>query len=206
MRALLAVALLATATPVFAQTPSSTPILEDIARPAPPANQPHQFAWVLEGALEYGGDVVVTILFTDGSEQDILAGQGGTAAFGFDYRPKALPQLGLRTTAGVKFSSNASENSNLSFLRFPIEVVGSYYLPKNFRVGAGLSYHTAIKLDGDNLGPDLSFDPAAGAAVELAWKWLALTYTAIEYTDTNGNAYDASSFGVSFSWLFGKRY
>ena len=42
--------------------------------------------------------------------------------------------------------------------------------------------------------------------MELAWKWLALTYTALEYTDTNGNAYDASSFGVSFSWLFGKRY
>lgn len=170
--------------------------------PAQPA--PYKFGWVADFTFEYGGDVLVTLLFDDGSEQEIRAGQGGTASFGFDYRPARLPQVGLRTTAGIKFTSNASENADISFLRFPIEVVGSYYLPNDWRVGAGLSYHTGVKFNGDGFVPDVNFDPAAGATVELGWKWIALTYTSLEYT-ANGGSLDASSIGVSLNWVFGKR-
>ena len=67
-------------------------------QPQAPATTVHRFGWVLEGGVEYGGDVLVTLLFDDGSDQDILAGQGGTVAFGFDYRPARMPQLGLRST------------------------------------------------------------------------------------------------------------
>lgn len=126
-------------------------------------------------------------------------------AFGFDYRPARMPQLGLRTTAGVKFTSNASSNADISFIRIPVEVVGSYYFARDWRVGAGLAYHTGVAFNGDGFVPDVDFDPATGATLELGWKAFALTYTAIEYA-ANGGSIDASSFGLSVSWVFGKRY
>ena len=170
-----------------------------------PAPAVHRLAWVGDLTLEYGGDVLVTLLFEDGSEQELLAGQGGTLSLGLDYRLPRYPQIGVRTTAGVKFTSNASENADISFLRFPIEVVGSYYLPREWRVGAGLAYHTGVSLNGDGFVSDVDFDPAAGATLELGWKWVALTYTALDYS-ANGGSLDGSAIGVSFSYLFGKRY
>ena len=52
---------------------------------------------------------------------------------------------------------------------------------------------------------NVDFDPAAGATLELGWKWVALTYTALDYS-ANGGSLDGSAIGVSFSYLFGKRY
>ena len=172
---------------------------------APAPSTPHRFGWVIEGGVEYGGDVLVTLLFDDGSEQDILAGQGGSVAFGFDVRPKSLPQVGIRTTAGIKFTSNASDNADISFMRFPIEVVGSYYLPREWRLGAGLAYHTGVSFNGDGFVPDVDFDPAAGLTLEVGWKALALTYTTMEYS-AGGASLGASAIGVSASWVFGKKY
>jgi hypothetical protein len=191
--------------PLSAQnTTSTSPVMMDVPRPAPPAPA-KQFFWVADATFEYGGDVLVTLLFDDGSEQDILAGQGGTASFGFDYRPARLPQLGLRTMAGIKFTSNASDNADISFIRFPIEVVGSYYLPNDWRVGAGLAYHVGNTFNGDGFVNDVDFDPAAGATLEVGWKWVALTYTTMEYSVGN-ESLNANAFGVSLNWVFGKRY
>jgi hypothetical protein len=172
---------------------------------APAPSGPHRFGWVLEGGVEYGGDVLVTLLFDDGSEQDILAGQGGTVAFGFDYRLRSMPQVGIRTTAGIKFSSNASDNADISFVRLPIEVVGSYYLPNNWRVGGGLAYHTGVSFNGDGFVPDVDFDPATGLTLEIGWKALALTYTTMEYS-AGGASLNASAIGLTVSGVFGKKY
>lgn len=188
-------------------SPTAIPLDRAIDEAAPKGSAPsvHRFGWVLEGGIEYGGDVLVTLLFDDGSEQEILAGQGGSVAFGVDYRPPRMPQLGLRATAGVKFTSNASSNADISFVRFPLEVVGSYHFAKDWRAGAGLAYHVGTSFNGDGFVPDVDFDPAAGATLELGWKAFALTYTAIEYT-AGGGSLDASAIGLSATWVFGKRY
>lgn len=175
---------------------------ETIIVQVPP--KPHTFGWVLEGSLEMGGDLLGELIFTDGSTQKLYYGQGGTVAFGFELRPAALPNFGVRSTVGMKFLTNASENADISFTRIPIEVVGSYYLPQDWRIGAGLAYHVNAEFNGDGFAPDESYDPAAGATIELGWRWAALTYTSMEYK-SNGNVYDASAIGASFTWVFGKR-
>lgn len=164
---------------------------------------PHRFAWVLDATFEYGGDPVVEVTFTDGSTQKITAGQGGTFSFGTDFRP--TPNLGLRTTVGWKFATSAADNVTLLLTRVPVEAVVSYYFSPNVRLGLGASYHAAVNFDGDGLGPNLAFDPAAGATVELGWKAVALTYTSMTYADELGSQYNASNFGVSLSYLFWKR-
>lgn len=174
-----------------------------VAAPAPTPAAPHKFGWVLDATFEFGGEEVAEVIFTDGSRQSLTAGNGGTFSFGAEYRP--VPRLGLRGTLGWKFSTSAADNVNVMFTRFPIEGVASWSLNDDWRVGAGVSHHANINLDFDGLGPNLKFDPATGATLELGWRWAALTYTAMTYTDEFGNDYDASAVGVSLSYVFGKR-
>jgi len=164
---------------------------------------PHRFAWVLDATFEYGGDPVVEVTFTDGSTQKITAGQGGTFSFGADFRP--TPNLGLRTLVGWKFATSAADNVTLLLTRVPVEAVASWYFTPDVRLGVGGTYHAAVNFDGGGLGPNLAFDPAMGATVELGWKAIALTYTNMNYTDELGAQYNASNVGVSLNWLFGKR-
>ena len=199
MRVLLATLAVALAAPLAAQ--GTPPMLN---RPAPPPSTERPLNWAFDLSLEYGGDVYITLPFTDGSSQDLAAGQGGTISVGADYRPTSLPKFGVRALAGIKWSSNAAENSNISFTRIPIEVVGSYYIDNDWRVGAGLAYHAMANFNGDGFVPDREYDPAAGYTVELGWRWLALTYTGIEYAWDGGPAVDASAIGVSLNWVFKK--
>lgn len=166
---------------------------------------PHFFGWVFDGSLEMGGDLLLEVTFTNGSKQKIYTGQGGTLSFGAEVRPRSMPNLGIRGIAGFKFTTTAADDANIMFTRIPVELVASYYLPRDLRIGAGLAYHTAVEFDGDGFVDNVSFDPAAGATVELGWKWAALTYTAMEYS-ANGGSIDASAIGFSFNWVFGKRY
>ena len=157
---------------------------------------------VLELAVEGGGDRVAETIFTDGTSQMMHAGQGATFAAGGELRPSAGSPLSLRATVGYKFVTTAADNVDIYLSRIPIEVVGSYTLPHDVRVGGGFVYHTAMRFHGGGLSDDFDFEDAPGATVELGWRWLALSYTMIDYTDEFGNEYDASSGGLSVIGTF----
>lgn len=180
----------------------SSPAPAAVAASPKPA---HTFGWVLEAAFEGGGARVAETYFTDGSSQTMRAGQGGTFAVGMEYRPRTVPRLGLRGTVGWKFVTTAATNADIKLTRFPLEAAASWALDKDWHVDAGIVYHTGIRYDGGGFGPDADFDPATGATLELGWRWVGLTYTAMDYTDEFGYTYDASGYGVSFRWVVGKR-
>ena len=160
--------------------------------------------FLVEATGEFGGDVVATTLFDDGSTQETHGGQGVTAAVGLRLRPRVDSPLGLRATVGFKYVTTKATNADITFTRVPIEVVGSYNVKDDFWVGGGYVHHTAVRYRGDGIGPDADFDDAGGATVEAGWRGIALTYTAIRYTHQN-NEYDGGSFGVSFTHTFGGR-
>lgn len=158
---------------------------------------------VVELALEFGGDEVSELLFEDGSTQNQTAGQGGTLSGGVMLRPAADSPLGLRTTAGVKALFNASSNAETRVIRFPVEAVASFTFGPGIEIGAGAVTHLAPKLSGDGFVDDRSFGTAVGATVEAGYKWAALTYTAIRYTDSDTDEeVDASNVGLSFRYAF----
>lgn len=179
---------------------TATPILIEAQNAGAPA---HKFGWVVDATFEGGGETVAEVTFTNGDTQKITAGQGGTFSFGVEYRP--VPRLGLRGLVGWKFATSAAENVNLMFTRFPIEGVASWSLNKDWRVGAGLAHHTGITFDFDGVAPNVDFDPATGATLEIGWRWAALTYTAMQYRAEDGTEFNAGAFGVSLSYVFGKK-
>lgn len=158
---------------------------------------------VIEAAFEFGGDAVSELLYEDGSTQTQTAGQGGTLAGGALLRPAADSPLGLRATAGVKALFNASSNAETRIVRFPVEAVAVYTFGPGIEVGAGPTVHLSPKLSGDGFVADRSFGTAVGATVEAGYKWAALTYTAIRYTDADTDEeVDASNVGLSLRYAF----
>jgi hypothetical protein len=170
------------------------------AQQTPVARKGVALSFVLEGVVEMGGDRFGETVFEDGSRQTMRAGQGGTGAIGLELRPSVTSPLSLRTTAGFKFVTTAADNADITLTRVPLEALASWNFNPDWRVGAGVSHHARIRFSGDDFADDVAFDPATGFTLELGWRWLSLTWTRIDYTDEFGNAYDASSIGVSLSW------
>lgn len=152
--------------------------------------------FLLEGALDFGGDRLVELTFTDGSTQNLAAGQGGTLGAGFVWRPAARPRASVLATVGFKFVSNASENADIGITRIPLRLVGRYALDDVWSLGAGVVRHAAVHVNGDGFFGDASLTSNVGPTFELGWKAAALTYTALTYTSASGETFDAGSIGV----------
>jgi len=161
-----------------------------------------KLGFLIEGDLEYGGDDIVTVDFEDGSSQDIKAGQGGTIAVGGYFKPQADAPFSVRATVGYKFVMTAADNADIGIDRMVYELVANYDWPSGWRVGAGLTQHTNIEFDADGFGRNVRFDDATGFTAEFGWKWISLSYTAIDYKDEFGGKWDAGSLGLALAWRF----
>ena len=105
----------------------------------------------------------------------------------------------IRASIGVKYNTTAAENLNIYVLRFPINVMPFLQFNK-FRIGAGITSHQGARFKGDGGLPDVDFTSPIGARVEIGYSWFAVTYTAVDYETPLGESFDASSFGMSFSF------
>lgn len=161
--------------------------------------------FVLEGAFEGGGARLIELTFTNGDTQTLTAGQGGTVAAGLQYRPAGLPKLSIAGTVGYKFVTNASENADIGISRVPVEVIGRWSLNPDWWVGAGAVKHNSVNIEGDGFIPDATMESSTGATLELGWRWIALSYTSLEYTGPNGDTFDAGSLGVVLRWVVGRK-
>jgi hypothetical protein len=164
-----------------------------------------QYRFLVSAALEGGGDPVATVLFEDGSEQKMPAGQGGTIAAGAELRPVASVPVSLRATVGFKYMTTKATNANITLTRVPIELVGDYWLANGVHFGGGYVRQEAVKFGGGGMGDDFSFKPANGVRGEIGWKGVAAIYTSMKYHDEAGDELDASAFGVNFTLGFGGR-
>ena len=107
---------------------------------------------VLDGGADWGGDEVARVYFEDDSSQSIDAGRGLSAAIGFYVQP--LPEWSVRATVGYKYESTRASDADIYLERVPVDVIASWHFADGFRVGAGATWHTAIKFHGDDIAPD----------------------------------------------------
>lgn len=151
--------------------------------------------------LEYGGDNIATVEFEDGDSQHIKTGSGITVGLGAHYRAAGSP-FSVRGTVGYKYATTQASNADISVGRAVIEVVGNYLFVNDWWVGAGLTHHTAIKFRGDGFVDNIDFKDATGPTVEVGWRWIALSYTNLDYETKFGTEGDASSFGLTLTNKF----
>jgi hypothetical protein len=169
------------------------------AQGLPPSH--NGFGLVLEAAGEFGGDNVVKVFYTDGSSQNIRAGQGATVSAGVHYKIPDVP-LDIAATAGYKFIRTSDYHTDLGIDRIVLKITGTYALPRGFWVDAGPVWHTDVKLNGDGYVPDVNFDDAVGVTIGAGWRWFGISYTNIHYNSDLTGRVDASNVGVTATWKF----
>lgn len=158
--------------------------------------------FLLGAAFEFGGDEVAKVIFTNGDDQAIRAGQGGSIHGGLEVAFPGAEALRFRGSIGYKYVTTAADNANITLTRIPLHASLNYVIQDAVRLGVGVAAHQNIKFKADGLGDDFEFKSTAGPMFEVAYKWFGLVYTSMNYEDESGTTYDASSFGFTFYGTF----
>lgn len=167
-------------------------------------------------ALEFGGDQLVNVTYTDGSKSDIEAGRGVIIAGGVDvsYPQENNIEHIAQFTLGIKWTSTKqANNGDINWKRFPLEALYFYKdNDKNFKVGGGLSYHFNNTLRGtkDLAGLNISVDNALGYTLEADYllgeekkMLVGVRTTLINYTASGAKeSASGNSFGVNFNYYW----
>ena len=161
--------------------------------------------FLVGGALEFGGDEVAKIYFTNGNTQSVTAGNGISIAVGGEYRVPKVEKLLLRGTVGFKYVTTAATNAHIRLTRVPIHLTANWMVTDKLRVGAGLAMHRGIQLNTDGLAQDLTFKGANGPTFEIAYRGVGLMFTGMNYTDQYSNSYSATAVGIGFTTTIPRR-
>lgn len=155
--------------------------------------------FLIETGVEFGGDEILQVFFTNGEDQTMRAGQGGLIAVGGEMQFKQVKQLMVRAAIGIKYNTTAADNANIRLTRFPVHLTPFWKINDAFRLGVGITTHLNPVLKGDGFVQDISFTSTGGPRFEMGYKWIALTYTSLNYKAQTGDTYAAGSFGVLLS-------
>ncbi|MCC5939378.1 MAG: hypothetical protein JJU34_19015 [Lunatimonas sp.] len=161
--------------------------------------------FLLEGALELGGDEVATVQFTNGQSQRVNAGQGISIGAGGEFAVPGLESLRLRSSVGIKYVTSAADNVHIRLTRIPIRVSGNYVFNETWRTGVGMAFHQNIRFNSGGLGGNFSLGNASGPFFEFAYKSIGLSYTIMSYQDEMANVYAANAIGLIISGSFPRR-
>lgn len=150
--------------------------------------------------LDYGGDDLALISFTNGDSQNVKAGQGVSFGLGGWYQPMESVPFELQAALGYKYVTTAATNADITVTRTTMQLNAVYRFENDWYVAGGLIRHMSPELDGDGFFEDIEFDDATGVSLEVGWKWVALHLTQLDYSSDGYEDADAGSIGVRFTW------
>jgi hypothetical protein len=164
---------------------------------------------------DFGGDEILKVNYTDGTDASIVAGTGLLVTGGAVWQAAAREghALDLQASASWKYSTIPdASNQDISWTRWPLEALAFYsYLPAHVRLGGGLTYQLAptLSAQGSVLNGDLKFQNSLGELAQLDYTFaqhfmLAVRYTWISYRldDGSGPTLNGNSTGFSLGYLF----
>lgn len=161
--------------------------------------------FLVGGAMEFGGDEVAEVYFTNGDTQLVNAGQGISIAVGGELQFPKVEQLLLRATVGYKYVTTQADNAHIRLTRVPLNFTANWLIAEKLRMGAGLAIHTNINFNADDIGQDITFKNATGPIFEIAYRGVGISYTVMKYVDQADISYSANAFGIIVSGVFPKR-
>lgn len=162
-------------------------------------NNSPNLKFLVGAGIEFGGDSVAQIFFQNGSDQSVNAGQGLAVSVGGELSFPSLEKFSLRATLGFKYVTTKATNYHITLTRIPLEFSANYMVTKSIRLAAGFASHQNIKFNSDGLGANETFKGGFGPKLEIAYKWIGLSYTIMNYSDSLNNSYNANAFGITLS-------
>jgi hypothetical protein len=158
------------------------------------------------------GDDVLKLTYTDGSTQNISAGNGVGLALGAGviFLDGQTHELEVTLTAGVKYSTmTPAQNASLDWVRVPFELLAFYRNDTlHFRVGGGATMYglNSLSGSGDLSGLDVHFSPSPGAIIQADFIWRGL-FAGLRFTilsihpTTSDEAVSANALGVDLGFF-----
>jgi len=182
-----------------------------------PSAEAVQVQGLLGMGIEFGGEKLLTLQYSDGSTSSLQSGRGlmltaGAILQAFEQGDHSLEVQG---SVGLKYGTvKEASNQSVSFTRFPLELLGFYhYAPARLRLGGGMAYHLSpsISADGELSNAEVDMNNALGAIIQAdyalsAQLLLGVRYTLMKYEITASGAtsdIDANCFGINLSFVFG---
>ena len=172
--------------------------------------------FALFGGLSGGGDTLARVQFADGSSESIRAGGLIHLAAGVVLQAPQSP-LALQATIGWQADSVNASNGDITFTRYPIELLGFWHGAPGWRFGGGMRLVNGAELESDVNGfrDTVTYKDTVGLVLEAGVKvfpggWLNLRYTAEDYEPDAVNGFSVVSggkvsgraVGVNLLWTF----
>jgi hypothetical protein len=157
-----------------------------------------------------GGDKIASVEYENGGSRDITAGGLVQVSGGVEYHEKGSP-WGVQATIGYHFDNSSADNGNQRFQRWPLELVGTFYVAPRFRVGVGARYAAAAKFTSDGAGfvGNADFKAQLGGLVMVEWLITPSAGLQLRYVDekykvkgVNDVTIDGSHGGLGFNYYF----
>ncbi len=169
---------------------------------------PPKFRPVLGFGVTFGGDTLSTLFFSDGTAQNVKAGQLVLLYGGLQYQ--ATPQFSVQGTVGYHVDDATARNAQLKFSRFPFELLLRHHFTDQWSLGGGVRLVVGAEssASGDASAlPTVTFDNTVGAVIEgeyrhapnLGWK---LRYVSEKYKAQApfAGTVDGSHIGLLMNW------
>ncbi len=164
--------------------------------------QARDFNILSQTEFGYGGDPILI----DSNGDDIMnSGDGFNFSIGTIFNTfKNRKDLHTALTIGWTFSWKLIEDADDFFLSNIPLTITEYYTIKNWRFGAGITYHVANRFQGSESIPDIKFDNAFGSVFSAGYlinraksNQTGLKVTIIDYS-VNGFSGSGNRFAIFF--------
>ena len=136
------------------------------------ADQQRPVRFLLGTGLTFGGDRLVTILYTDGETENLRAGELYAINAGLEFR--LADNVSAQATIGYHAdSSSYTSEGRVRFRRYPLELIGHFHVDDRWRVCGGLRFVNNIELTGKGVAlanVQVDFKNAVGALVEVEYR------------------------------------
>ncbi len=118
-----------------------------------------------------GGSTLATVTYTNGNTQNISAGSGVMLYVGGEAPIGTL--VNLQATFGYHSDTTHATNGDVTFSRYPIDVIAQVPVTDKFRLGLGVEYITNPKLTGSGFAniTNTQFDSTLGVLVEGEYRF-----------------------------------
>ena len=166
-------------------------------------NVSHAQDLLLQLSTEIGGDKLTKVSYTNGETDSIRADGLIHLAIGttFATAPESSPSLETQFTVGWKFDNSGAKNGEISWTRYPVELL-QFYTNEKWRLGAGLTYHLrpTLKSKGVVDGINVNFDDALGLVFEVDYinsgkNYIGARVVLIDY-QIEDTSVDGNSIGI----------
>jgi hypothetical protein len=173
-----------------AQAPVSKPAQLVVAKPAqaPLTKESQPIEWVIGLGMDFGGEELGKLYYTDGSSASVKANNGVAINAGAIIPNGKNSPFSTQITLGYKLGGPRGEGGDVTWSAIPLEVI-EYYRAGNLRTGLGISYQIrpqlSVSLPTSNYTD--TYNNAIGFIAQVGWApvrehySIDLRYTSIQF-------------------------